>query len=195
MTNQQTVGGIVPYPVVGQEDDIGREDQLTEQIQMRLVVTDDHPRTVEPDTVFHAVRELHARDAVCQHHEPRGPVDQFVQIPPFLFRHLPHLHVKPDCGLDDHKHKKQEEQQCIDRPDIFHHPSPESQGQTVDHGEETQHRIQYAYPCEIHARTEMAHTLLLGGIIHVDGYFDEIRAMPGGKDQQFQFCLIFRGEG
>ena len=52
MTYQQTIRRIVPYPVVGQEDDIGRKDQLTKQVEMRLVVTDDYPRTVEERADF-----------------------------------------------------------------------------------------------------------------------------------------------
>ena len=70
ISNQQTIGGIVPYPVVGQKHDVWRKDQLTEEIQVRLMVTDDHPGTVELHAVFHTIRELHAWDAMRQHHEP-----------------------------------------------------------------------------------------------------------------------------
>ena len=40
----------------------------------------------------------------------------------------------------------------------------------------------------------MTHALLLGRIIHIDGYLHNLRPMPRGQHQQFQLSLIARGE-
>ena len=80
---------------------------------------------------------------MLQHHNPRGPVDQHMQVSTFLLCDLPHFQVHPHNGFDHHKHKEQEEQQRIDRPDIFHQPTPESQRQSVDHCQKTEHRVQH----------------------------------------------------
>ena len=101
---------------------------------------------------------------------------------------------QPHIRLHHHEHKEQEEQYHIDGPHVLHHPSPESQRQSVDHGQEAEHRVQYRNPGEVHTRTEMTHPLLPRRVIHVDGRRHQLHAVPGGKHQQFQFCLVAGGE-
>ena len=42
MAYYQTIYGVMPYPLVSQEDDIGGEYELTGEVEVRLVVADDH---------------------------------------------------------------------------------------------------------------------------------------------------------
>ena len=40
MANEQSIQRVIPYPLIREEDHIGGEDQLTSQVDMRLVVAD-----------------------------------------------------------------------------------------------------------------------------------------------------------
>ena len=42
MAYYQTIYRVMPNPLVGEENDIGGEYQLTGKVNMRLVVADDH---------------------------------------------------------------------------------------------------------------------------------------------------------
>ena len=44
MAYDQTIYRIMPYPLIGEEDDVGGEYELTGEVEVRLVVAYDHRR-------------------------------------------------------------------------------------------------------------------------------------------------------
>ena len=97
VADNKAVEGIAPHPVVGEENDVGRENQHAHQVEVRLVVANHHVRFVESLRLCHFVAETCARNkrqrpseerhALAKHHKSGKTVDDPARScasPPFL---------------------------------------------------------------------------------------------------------------
>ena len=64
MAYYQTIYGVMPYPLVSEENDIGGEYQLTGKVNMRLVVADDHRGLGECNAFSNLIGETSTRNTM-----------------------------------------------------------------------------------------------------------------------------------
>ena len=64
MAYYQTIYRVMPYPLVGEENDVGRKDELTGEVEVRLVVADDHRGLGECNAFSNLIGETSTRNAM-----------------------------------------------------------------------------------------------------------------------------------
>ena len=64
MAYYQTIYRVMPYPLVGEENDVGRKDKLTGEVEVRLVVADDHRGLGKVDALSNLIFETSAWNAM-----------------------------------------------------------------------------------------------------------------------------------
>ena len=64
MAYYQTIYGVMPYPLVSEENDIGGEYELTGKVNMRLMVADDHRGLGKIDVLSDFIFETSTRNTM-----------------------------------------------------------------------------------------------------------------------------------
>ena len=124
----------------------------------------------------------------------RRAVNEPAQAAALLFGEPSDVFVYPHAGCHHQKRRYEKEHEGIRRAQIFEERAQDGQRQSVEQRQKTQHGVEHTDAGEVGRRTEVAHALLSGRIIDVDGNGDETDPVPGGEDEQLEFSLVARGE-
>ena len=102
LANYIAVNRILPDPFVGEEYQFRIQGHKADQIQMRLVVGDDHGRLAE--IILTALREPDPRDSFQQ--ESRHPLDELMVFQPALLRTAFEQEMEECVRIGEQKHQQ-----------------------------------------------------------------------------------------
>ena len=92
----------MPYPSLCQEDDPWCQGEEVDEIEVTLMVADIDGRLVEVYRRVYLIVKLHARDPHVDRHETGGMIDEQMDLPPLMLRHLPDMDIEPYQRRENH---------------------------------------------------------------------------------------------
>ena len=109
IADKRTIKWIIPNPGIGKENYFRCENQLTHQIKMRLMITDNNTGGVKIQAIRHLVVKLCPRYTMMYHHKSGCMINKQVKTIPSLLGHLSKPCVNPNKGRKDYQRKKKKE--------------------------------------------------------------------------------------
>ena len=96
VSDEKAIEWIVIYPIIGQKHNVGRENQLTSEIEVRLMVADYHMRFIKDLVVCQVIREFCSGNTMVEHNETWYELYYSMQVMLFLGCHFPGLNIYPN---------------------------------------------------------------------------------------------------